>query len=313
MYTPDELMVEMGRLGYRVTRRRLTDWVQKGLLPAPRPRGLGQGRGKVYRWVEPDVLHRALDVAELIRWHRRTSALFLPLWVLGYDVPLAEVQVGLRKVVDGLSAGVDAAIPIGGDRSDLVRDLLADAQAQLEMQPHRIPVPLAAPFLHAFLDSNPRDWSLLLEDLRAVLTSDQAEGPAWPEADRVTNAVAFIQDRLSVPRLETLVAASTEGDLAMVHRDLGAVMRSARAVAHLGMDIEPQLLIRILVFLGTRGAIVDLALRDGGLGSMVDQGVAQFVDGCHRMLTDPRLRTELQRLRAQSTADDASGEEYRSG
>lgn len=313
VYTPSELTAEMARLGYPVTRRRLTDWVQKGLLPAPRPRGLGQGRGKVYRWVEPDILHRALDVAELIRWHRRTSDLFLPLWVLGYDVPLPEASAGLRRFVDGLSAGVDAAIPIGGNRSDLVNDLLEVAKAHLEKQPHGIPLPLAAPFLHAFIDSNTRDWSFLLEDLQAVLTSDQAERTAWPEVERAMNAVAFIQDQLSVPRLEAVVLASTEGDLALVHRDLQAVLQSTRAVAHLGMDIEPQVLIRILVFLGTWGAVVDLALRHGGLGAEVGRVVAQAVNGCQRMLTDPRLRAELVQLRAKTATRSATADESHGG
>lgn len=297
-YTPTELTMQLNELGYPITKRRLTDWVHKGLLPSPRARGRGQARGKVYRWEEPDILHRAIDVAELLKWHRRAADLFLPLWVLGYDAPFPEVQAALRRLVDGLDSGLNAAIPFRGDRSDLVSDFLVNAEEQLQGQPDTLPLPLIAAFLHAFIDPATRDWGLLLEDVSNTLTSGEAEQGAWPEAGGVTAVAAFIRDQLSVLRLQKAVERATDTDLALVHRDLRTVMHSARAVASVGMDIEPGMLIRLLLAIGSWGAVMDLALRRGGHDEMVDRSVSRFLDACHRLLTDPRLRAEMQRLRA---------------
>lgn len=297
-YTPEALTAEMQRLDYPVTKRRLTDWVHKGLLPSPRARGRGQGRGKEYRWVEPDILHRAVDVAELLEWHRRAVDLFLPLWVLGYDVPLTEVRAGLRRLVDGLDAGLDAAIPRFGDRSDLVSDLLVTADAQLANQPNSLPSELISAFVHAFIDPATRDWTLILEDLGNALTSAEREDAAWLETSNATGAATFIRDQVSVPRLQAAVGNATDGALTLVHRDLRTVTQSARAVASVGMEIEPGMLIRILVTIGCWGAVADLALRHGGHGEMVDRSVGGFTDACHRMFNDPILRAEMQRMRA---------------
>jgi len=307
-YTPAELTVQLQVLGYSMTKRRLTDWVHKGLLPGPRPRGRGQGWGKFYRWQEPDILHRAIDVAELLRWHRRVADLFLPLWVLGYDVPLLEVRAGLQRLVDGLETGVETAVPRFGDRSDLVSDLLVTAEAQLHGQPDAPPLPLVAAFLHAFIDPATRDWALLLEDLGNAMALAEREHAAWSEAGSATAAAAFIRDQLSVPQLQQTVANATEGALAMVHRDLRTVTQSARAAANVGMDIEPGMLIRILVTIGSWGAVLDLALRRGGHDEMVDRSVSGFADACHRLLTDPRLRAEMQRMRAGQGAPDTAKE-----
>lgn len=308
-YTPDELICELNDLGYPVTKRRLTDWAQKGLLPSPRPRGRGQGRGKVYRWIEPDVLHRAIDVFELLDWHRRAQDLFLPLWVLGYDVPVTEVRAGLEKHVDGLARGLDAAIPFRGDRTDLISDLLVTAETQIAAQADDFLIPLAAAFLNAFIDPATRDWTVLVEELLEVLTSREDGTPTWPDPGGAAEAAAFVRDQLSVPRLREIVTTTNDDDLILAHRDLRTVMQWARALANVALDIEPWMFTRLLVFFGIWGAVLDLALRQGGHGATVDRSIGAFVDGCHRLLTDPRLRTEMQRLRAEQGAPTTSDEE----
>lgn len=306
-YTPDELIRELHDLGYPVTKRRLTDWSQKGLLPSPRPRGRGQGRGKEYRWEEPDMLHRAIDVFELLEWHRRAQDLFLPLWVLGYNVPVTEVRTGLEKHVNGLARGLDAAIPHRGDRSDLVSDLVSMAEEQQHEQPDVFPTSLLTAVLHGFIDPASKDWERILTDLRETFALSEAMAASWIGAAGAESVVALIRDLVSVPQLQAAVELATDDDLARVHRDLKGVAQAARVVANVGMDIESSMQIRILVGFGIRGAVVDLALRRGGYGAWVDQSIGAFVDGCHRLLTDPRLRAEMQRLRAEAAATTADG------
>jgi hypothetical protein len=297
-YTPDTLSAAMDQLGCPVTKRRLIDWVQKGLLPHPRPRGRGQGRGKVYQWTEPDILHRAIDVYELLAWHRRAADLFLPLWVLGYDVPSVEVQAALRRFVDGLDAGLDAAVPRFGDRSDLVSDLLADAQEQLPQQAGALPLPVLEAFLQAVVAPDVKEWEWLLDELESALVAG-GEPVGWPDPQGAAALVSFVRAQLSVSRLREVVATASDAELVQIHYDLQRVVRVARAVADVGLAVDPWVVIRVLAHLGTWGAVVDLALRRAGHGPMVEHGVDQFGDACRRLLTDPRLRWELQQLRAQ--------------
>jgi hypothetical protein len=309
-YTSAELATELSELDYPTTKRRLTDWVQKGLLPSPRARGRGQGRGKEYRWEEADILHRAIDVAELLDWHRRAADLFLPLWVLGYDVPLPKARSGLEGFVQRVEGAIEAAIPYRGERSDLVSDLLWNVEAQLEKQRNVIPLSLVTSFLHAFIDPGTRDWTLLLEDVQKELARRELDGTAWPNAAGATTATSFVRDQLSAARLRELVAHASDDDLARVQEDLRTVMHWARAVASVAMDIEDWVLLRILVSAGKWGALIDLALRQSGHGELVDRSIRQFTDTCHQLLTDPRLRVELHQIRTGHGAPAASAKEH---
>jgi len=308
-YTPDELVTELNELGYPVTKRRLTDWSQKGLLPSLRSRGRGQGKGKAYYWEESDILHRAIDVFDLLAWHRRAQDLQLPLWVLGYDVSPAAVLAGLQELVGGLARGLDTAIPFRGDRADLVSELIFAAEAQMGGQNGDVPLPLAEAFLHAFVHPTTPDWGELISDLRDALTPGENGPPVWPEATGAAEAATLVRDQLSVSQIQDILAATTKRDLALVHRDLKTVVQWGRAVANVGLDGEPWMFTRLFVVLGTWAAVADLALRRAGHGVTIDHSVSAFGAGCHRLLTDPRLRTEMQRLRAEPTAGMANARE----
>ncbi|MDQ3692166.1 MAG: hypothetical protein M3464_00865 [Chloroflexota bacterium] len=295
-YSPETLISEMEKLGYLVTKRRLLDWVQKGLLPHPRARGRGRGRGKVYEWTAPDVLHRAVDVYDLLAWHRRTSDLFLPLWVLGYEVPLTEVRAGLRQVIEGLDAGLDATIPRFGDRSDLVSDLLVTAQQQVQQD--ALPTPVLVAFLHAVVNPDAKHWARIVDDLKAALAANDGEPLGWPDVGGTTDLLSFVREQLSVPRLRGIIAATSDAELAQVHHDLRRVAQLARAVAHVGLDSDARLMTRVFVWIGIWGVMLDLALRHAGRSAMVDRWADQVVGACRQLLTNPRLRAELQQLRA---------------
>lgn len=294
----DELVTEMEHLGYPVTKRRLIDWAQKGLLPHPRPRGRGRGRGKTYQWSEPDILRRAVDIADLLAWHRRAPELHLSLWLLGHDVPLSRVREGLRRFADGLDAGVEAAVPVGGDRSDLVSDLVNAAEAQLRRQPHALPTPLVAAVLHAVLASGTKHWAWIGEDLESALSSGEAELPGWPDAGGTLAVVAALGEHLSVPRIREAVATASDAELVQVHADLRRVAQSARAIAAVALDVDEGVVVRLLVHLGLWGALIDLALRRAGRGAMIERLVERFVDTGRHILADPRMRAEIERLRA---------------
>lgn len=101
MLTVQELVKRLSAKGYRLTRRRCLKWIEDGLLPHPTRRGRGRGRGVAFLWDDGDrVLRQAERVAQGLRWNRRVSNLFLPLWVMGYDVPLDRVKERLLRWYD---------------------------------------------------------------------------------------------------------------------------------------------------------------------------------------------------------------------
>jgi hypothetical protein len=101
-YTAAEVRVELGRRGYAVTERTLTDWVQKGLLPRRIDQGRGRANGKEYRWYEPDIVDRAVSVLDLLSDYGRTARIPLALWLLGYDMPLETVRHRLLRGIQGV-------------------------------------------------------------------------------------------------------------------------------------------------------------------------------------------------------------------
>ncbi len=109
MLTPDEVLHELRERGYDIGSRRLVDWRQKALLPPLVNRGRGQGKGWVYGWDDPRIVEQIIAVQELLWMHERTSWLYVPLWCLGFDVPLERVQPRLLSMVERRQASLTAA------------------------------------------------------------------------------------------------------------------------------------------------------------------------------------------------------------
>jgi len=298
-YTPETLTSEMQRLDYPVTKRRLIDWVQKGLLPHPTPRGRGRGPGKIYEWHEPNILHRAIDVFELLEWHRRAKDVVLPLWALGYAVPLDWVRPELQRRADTFAFMIEQAVPIGGDRSDLVDDLVSETEARFQDNPNGVPIPIVEALLHAVVNPKAGQWSWIMDDLRAAVMADERGLMDWPGERRVVELVALVREHFSVDQLHSAVADASDAGLLRIQDDLRRCVQSARAVASLHPDLDQLAFPHLIAHLSVMAGIIDLAARHAGNGAMIDRLVENVVEGCRQVLTDPRLRAELQRLREQ--------------
>lgn len=92
MVTPQRLVILLKRLGYPMTDRGLTDWRQKGLLPALVSRGRGKGRGKAYGWPEVRVVRQAITVWELLAASNRSEIALLFGWFCGGDMDITRVR-----------------------------------------------------------------------------------------------------------------------------------------------------------------------------------------------------------------------------
>src|SRR4051794_9993494 len=119
------------RSGRPVTDRALRDWVAKGLLPARHRVGRGQGRGVDWVWCEPDIIRWAAAVHDLLRWHGRVRSTWLPLWALGFDVPVAEVRAQFLAFLDGWLTAVTGDVVDPDDvRDNISRFVVRAARAR---------------------------------------------------------------------------------------------------------------------------------------------------------------------------------------
>ena len=92
MITPNDLTVELDRLGVAVSLRTLTDWRQKGLLPALKKKGLGQGKGRENYWPDKEVVPQAFLIKRLLDWNPNADDALITLWLGGYAVSNKRVK-----------------------------------------------------------------------------------------------------------------------------------------------------------------------------------------------------------------------------
>jgi hypothetical protein len=92
MLTLDDLCADMVATGRCLTPRAARDWWTKGLLPRPRRRSLGRGKGTETFWTEPGVAQRAHAAYDLLASYRRADTAILALWLRGSPVPLGVVR-----------------------------------------------------------------------------------------------------------------------------------------------------------------------------------------------------------------------------
>src|SRR5215813_7386176 len=95
--TQEELVKDLHLLGYQeISECRVARWRKRGVLPTFTNTGSGQGRGggreKAY-WSNPEeVLKQAEAIIQLLKHFRRLDELYVPLWELGYSVPLNSLR-----------------------------------------------------------------------------------------------------------------------------------------------------------------------------------------------------------------------------
>jgi hypothetical protein len=100
MLTIDQLCAEMERSGHHLTPRAARDWWTKGLLPRPRRRGLGRGKGTLTFWTNPRILDQAQAADELLGRHSRTYTAIIGLWLWGFPVDPKLVRSSYLKLID---------------------------------------------------------------------------------------------------------------------------------------------------------------------------------------------------------------------
>ncbi len=92
MITPKQLVAELKCPGITISKRRLTDWRAKDLLPPLTKHGLGRGKGSINVWADRSVVDQAVAIHTQLNQTRRTDDVLLHLFFSGYDVPVERVR-----------------------------------------------------------------------------------------------------------------------------------------------------------------------------------------------------------------------------
>lgn len=89
----------MAASGRPLSERAARDWWSKGLLPRPRRKGLGQGRGTETYWTDPRVPAQAEAVYDFLALHARTYSVAAHLWLSGFPIELALVRAAYHRML----------------------------------------------------------------------------------------------------------------------------------------------------------------------------------------------------------------------
>jgi hypothetical protein len=99
MMTLQDLRATMAASGRPLTERAARDWWSKGLLPRPRRKGLGQGRGTETYWPDCRVAAQAEAVYDFLGMHSRTYSAAVHLWLSGFPVELPLVRGAYYRMI----------------------------------------------------------------------------------------------------------------------------------------------------------------------------------------------------------------------
>jgi hypothetical protein len=310
--TQDELLAELHRRGYDdVTERQIAEWRRRELLPPFDVQGGGRGRSRGRArssWSDGSaVFNQTLKIRELLQMYGNVESVRLPLFVLGYPVPLRRVRAALGGPLDEIARGLDEAVENEARASGEIEDLVEEAASQNVEEMRRagaeallIPQHSMEAFLNVFVNEEYK-----LDDGAFELGAEEMEAYESAMLERCSAALAaeglvgidlsrqgssslssffdrapFIKKYLSVRQLKLAVETCTDEDLLAVQRDL-SYLREMALLAHrllttlmsqIPEEYRPATTDILRPVLGVGGLLVlaDLSLRRNGLGQVID-------------------------------------------
>ena len=251
--TPSQLRVELGRLGYEVSDRRLVDWRVKSLLPPLMSRGRGRGRGREQFWRSPGIVEHAVALCQLRALNYPNDEARLLLWLSGLPVSARAVQEAWlsrlgklklnlvkkknREVRRRKSEFQDIEDEISALTTPYVRELIAN----FGYDRREISQPVIDLFGLVFRRAYYVDEDMLngLLSLYPIITSKTFDVNSLVPAPLFHLIVQFVREHCSFHAVATMVSSVTEWELVQVHRRWRELLRLApRVFPELVSDLE---------------------------------------------------------------------------
>lgn len=303
--TRSQLIVELQKLGYDITERRIIDWQEKDLLPAFDVVGAGLGRRgrKRSSWFEGErIIEQALWVYKLLKALRNAENLYVPLWMLGYKVPYSRLRKALSEPLRAGVLSINAEASTLGHLQDLIDDTAFAASSQMRTASTEI---LQIPqewlewctslfFVQGYpVDDVPLQYGAsALQPWQSAVAAELGTALGWlPEnsapivkeggdSPALIDYGCFFQRYFSLSQLNSAVEECTDTDLQAVQRDAQALVQIVRLLWRmlssliLEMPAELQLAEEKVLFhaftVGRMLIWADISLRQEGFGEVID-------------------------------------------
>jgi len=239
--TLEELRAEMAASGRPLTERAARDWWSKGLLPRPRRKGLGQGRGTETYWTDRRVAAQATAAYDFLAMHSRTYSAAVHLWLLGFPVELALVRGAYHRLVGRHFRSMhhhsqdDPDGRLGALAAQISRHMVKTEQLPSAFRDDL--TDLALPFLETFFNVN---WvfegeglSELWEKVEPHLWDSKTSGALVLNDHRLEIAAGYLRRMGSLPAQRDAIRSASDYELVQARRLLLFVLGHVRRMADL--------------------------------------------------------------------------------
>lgn len=322
--TQAQLVDELRSLGYSdASETRVAVWRKSEILPSFDGGGSGRGRGpgreKCF-WTSRKVLDQAVAVSDLLKTYNRLEDLYLPLWQMGFDIPLDRVRPALMAPL--LKAAEDFSLQKDG--CEAIEDFIDEQVAKISpIVKRKIPffdvpeeslavvVNVIANPNYAFWDepyedgvTKLREWeSSFAQRCREHLgNSMEVNREVAADTNNIFKDAPLINRYLSLPNLMAVTQDCTNEELQVVQRDLQVgrqILLVFKRIVELlspflpeSWRLQPEKM-KVVFNFGRIMVWVDLALRRQGFGPLIDQALSQILNQLHNDF-DEAAERELQ-------------------
>jgi hypothetical protein len=325
--TEDELVRELEGEGcVGIKKRELANWRKLHFLPKfdMTGRGRGQGVGRAPNaWTQRDqVINRALWTYDLRQMYGRYEDLYLPLFQLGYSVP---IDIMRKLLIEPLVSTVESIETERRSREDVgIEDVLEDGlidaaikNSPRETGPFQPPLETLLVAVNLLLNSDYDLTGLSFEDGVSTFREWNSERRKKCAEDHESDDVfgfsnifefaQFIIQHLSVPKIKEAIESATADDFMAVRRDI-EVLREIGLTC--GWILSPMLedvpdemmesfedMLPALFTIGGWCIRADFSLRKDGYGTAVEYWLSEALNKVRASLNDENLMKKLYEIR----------------
>jgi hypothetical protein len=297
--SPRVLAELLGRAGYPITERRLTQWGARRWIPrvCRGERPTGTGRGAYYEWPDREIIAQVFTLLNMFALRGRMETASLLAWFSGFHVPYDDIR---SLWVDFESLRLGKTLQAAGAEStvkDAVNWLVSEEQVKQRKKKDG--------YSDGFVDFITRMGVDPALDVRTYLSSERvamilAGNPKLVEfgtaiasmlsADTVRSFAILVQPYWSTPRLKEVIQSVPDEMLTKAHADVRFLLDPYRAWVEWSVSkmadgritdfeqtalwVGPLLAWRAGRFLMQ----LNIALRDLGYGDEVDVTMAMLRD-----------------------------------
>lgn len=253
----DDLVAYLRKSVPDMTKRRVSNWRAKRLLPAFDIQGAGGGRGRGRRsscWSQGEkIIRQATAVHEALSFHPRVEDAYLPLWLFGYEI---DTEIARKKLLEEIAS---------------VREVLAEREGSRES------------LEDYFFDKASDLYAALLEwdrDAAQDFTFEQVEqfvqiiaNPTYRPDDPPAVEWQFVREHFLLPILEETVANLSRAEIQQLRADYCLFIDGICLLAGTFLAISSDFPQKYWVG-GNAGfffVLFDLAFRRAGYGDFIDR------------------------------------------